>query len=69
MPAKLRAHMPTAEAAQQPAQQSFAQLETVNQRLAQERSQEETLEQQHTSNSSETRRLRSRLDREGCRVL
>jgi len=45
-PAKLRAHIPTAEAAQQPVQQSFAQLESVNQRLAQERSQEQALEQQ-----------------------
>jgi hypothetical protein len=45
-PAKLRAHMPTAQAAQQPVQESFAQLETVNQRLAQERSQEQVLEQQ-----------------------
>ncbi|WAH66828.1 hypothetical protein OEG85_00455 [Xanthomonas hortorum] len=45
-PAKLRAHMPTAEAAQRPLQESFAQLETVNQRLAQERVQEQSLEQQ-----------------------
>ncbi|WP_369940707.1 XVIPCD domain-containing protein [Xanthomonas medicagonis] len=45
-PAKLRAHMPTAEAAQRPLQESFSQLETVNQRLAQERLQEQVLEQQ-----------------------
>ena len=45
-PAKLRAHMPTAQAAQQPVQESFAQLESVNHRLAQERSQEQVLEQQ-----------------------
>ena len=47
-PAKLRANMPTAEAAQRPVQESFAQLETVNQRLAQERAQEQSLEQQRS---------------------
>lgn len=47
-PAMLRAHMPTSEAAQRPVQESFAQLETVNQRLAQERMQEQSLEQQHS---------------------
>ncbi|CAH2706245.1 hypothetical protein NCPPB1935_00440 [Xanthomonas campestris pv. nigromaculans] len=47
-PAKLRAHMPTAEAAQRPLQESFAQLETVNQRLAQGRVQEQSLEQQRS---------------------
>ncbi|MDV2453616.1 XVIPCD domain-containing protein [Xanthomonas hortorum] len=47
-PAKLRAHMPTMEAAQRPLQESFAQLETVNQRLAQERAQEQSLEQQRS---------------------
>ncbi|MFC0156202.1 XVIPCD domain-containing protein [Xanthomonas dyei] len=40
-PAMLRAHMPTSEAAQRPVQESFAQLETVNQRLAQEQSLEQ----------------------------
>ncbi|AEL05002.1 XVIPCD domain-containing protein [Xanthomonas campestris pv. raphani] len=47
-PAKLRAHMPTAEAAQRPVQESFTQLETVNQRLAQERMQEQALDQQRS---------------------
>ncbi|MEA9554537.1 XVIPCD domain-containing protein [Xanthomonas nasturtii] len=47
-PAKLRANMPTAEAAQRPVQESFAQLETVNQRLTQERVQEQSLEQQRS---------------------
>jgi len=45
-PAKLYAHMPTAEAAQRPVQDSFAQLEVVNQRLVQERAQEHLQEQQ-----------------------
>ncbi|MBB3843787.1 XVIPCD domain-containing protein [Xanthomonas arboricola] len=45
-PAMLRAHMPTLEAAQRPVQESFAQLETVNQRLVQERAQEQSSEQQ-----------------------
>jgi pimeloyl-ACP methyl ester carboxylesterase len=38
-PAHLRAHMPTATAIQRPTEESFKQLEQVNQRLAQERTQ------------------------------
>lgn len=47
-PAMLRAHMPTAEAAQRPVQDSFAQLESINQRLAQDRTQEQAVEQQRS---------------------
>jgi hypothetical protein len=47
-PAKLRAHMPTAEAAQHPMQESFNQVEAINQRQVQEQSveQQRTQEQQ-----------------------
>lgn len=47
-PAKLRAHMPTAEAAQRPMQESFNQVEAINQRQVQEQSveQQRTQEQQ-----------------------
>ncbi|KHL59309.1 XVIPCD domain-containing protein [Xanthomonas cannabis] len=44
-PAMLRAHMPTVQAAQTPVEHSFNQLEQVNQRLAQEQSQQQTLDQ------------------------
>lgn len=47
-PAKLRAHMPTVEAAQRPVQESFSQLESVNQRLEQDRAREQSLEQQRS---------------------
>ncbi|WP_017167245.1 XVIPCD domain-containing protein, partial [Xanthomonas phaseoli] len=47
-PAMLRAHMPTAEAALRPVQDSFAQLESINQRLAQDRTQEQSVEQQRS---------------------
>ncbi|WP_340137205.1 XVIPCD domain-containing protein, partial [Xanthomonas citri] len=47
-PAMLRAHMPTADAAQRPVQESFTQLESVNQRLAQERTQDLAVEQQRS---------------------
>ncbi|MEA9753372.1 XVIPCD domain-containing protein [Xanthomonas campestris pv. raphani] len=47
-PAMLRAHMPTADAAQRPVQESFTQLESVNQRLAHERAQEMAMEQQRS---------------------
>lgn len=45
-PAMLRAHMPTADAAARPVQESYTQLESVNQRLAQERMQELAVDQQ-----------------------
>ncbi|NIK03283.1 XVIPCD domain-containing protein [Xanthomonas hydrangeae] len=45
-PAKLRAHMPTVEASQRPVQESFSQLESINQRLEQDRAREQSLEQQ-----------------------
>ncbi|MGV7183815.1 XVIPCD domain-containing protein [Xanthomonas axonopodis] len=44
-PAMLRAHMPTVQAAQTPVEQSFNQLEQVNQRLAQQQAQQQTLDQ------------------------
>ncbi|SOT93567.1 XVIPCD domain-containing protein [Xanthomonas arboricola] len=47
-PAMLRAHMQTADAAQRPVQESFTQLESVNQRLAHERTQEIAMEQQRS---------------------
>ncbi|WP_343124834.1 XVIPCD domain-containing protein, partial [Xanthomonas phaseoli] len=47
-PAMLRAHMPTVEAAQRPVQESFSQLESVNQRLEQDRAREQSLEQQRS---------------------
>ncbi|MEA9733331.1 XVIPCD domain-containing protein [Xanthomonas campestris pv. campestris] len=47
-PAMLRAHMPTADAAARPVQESYTQLESVNQRLAQERTQEMAVEQQRS---------------------
>ncbi|WP_337999743.1 XVIPCD domain-containing protein [Xanthomonas campestris] len=47
-PAMLRAHMPTAEAAQRPVQDSFAQLESINQQLAQDRTQEQAVEQRRS---------------------
>ncbi|WP_343230393.1 XVIPCD domain-containing protein [Xanthomonas euvesicatoria] len=43
-PAMLRAYMPTAQA-QTPVEQSFSQLEQVNQRLAQQLAQQQTLDQ------------------------
>lgn len=58
-PAKLRAHMPTAEAAQRPVQESFTQLETVNQRLAQERVQEQVLDQQRSQEQQQRGQLHS----------
>ncbi|MCF8792775.1 hypothetical protein QYY84_21380 [Xanthomonas campestris pv. campestris] len=47
-PAMLRAHMPTADAAQRPVQESVTQLESVNERLAHERTQELAMEQQRS---------------------
>ncbi|WP_337999768.1 hypothetical protein [Xanthomonas cucurbitae] len=44
----LRAQMPTVEAAQRPVQESFSQLESVNQRLEQDRVREQSLEQQRS---------------------
>lgn len=44
-PASLRAHMPTAEAAQRPVQESLNQVESINQRQALE---QQTMEQQRT---------------------
>jgi len=58
-PAKLRTHMPTAEAAQRPVQESFTQLETVNQRLAQERVQEQVLDQQRSQEQQQRGQLQS----------
>lgn len=56
-PAKLRAHMPTAKAAQRPVQESFTQLATVNQRLAQERVQEQGLDQQRSQEQQQRGQL------------
>jgi hypothetical protein len=44
-PAMRRAHMPTAQAAQTPVEQSFELLEVVNQRLAQQQVQQQTMDQ------------------------
>lgn len=46
--AMLRAQMPTVEAAQRPVQESFSQLESVNQRLEQDRARDQSLEQQRS---------------------
>ncbi|WP_017167402.1 XVIPCD domain-containing protein [Xanthomonas phaseoli] len=54
-PAMLRAHMPTAQAAQTPLEQSFNQLEQVNQRLAQSQAQQQTLEQTQSQNAPQMR--------------
>jgi phosphoribosyl-ATP pyrophosphohydrolase len=54
-PAMLRAHMPTAQAAQTPVEQSFNQLEQVNQRLAQSQAQQQTLEQTQSQNAPQMR--------------
>lgn len=47
-PAKLRAHMPATEAAKRLVLESFARLETVNQRLTQDRAHEQSWEQQRS---------------------
>ncbi|PMR89102.1 XVIPCD domain-containing protein [Xanthomonas arboricola] len=47
-PAMMRAHMPTVEAAQRPVQESFSQLESLNQRLEQDRAREQSLEHQRS---------------------
>lgn len=54
-PAMLRAHMPTAQAAQTSVEHSFNQLEQVNQRLAQSQAQQQTLEQTQNQNSPQMR--------------
>ncbi|WP_244667870.1 XVIPCD domain-containing protein [Xanthomonas sp. D-99] len=54
-PAMLRAHMPTAQAAQTPVEQSFNQLEQVNHRLAQSQAQQQTLEQTQSQNAPQMR--------------
>ncbi|CAD0302850.1 hypothetical protein NCPPB940_04110 [Xanthomonas hortorum pv. taraxaci] len=54
-PAMMRAHMPTVEAAQRPVQESFSQLESVNQRLEQDRAREQSLEQQHSQEQQQRR--------------
>ncbi|MBB3777437.1 hypothetical protein FHY16_000158 [Xanthomonas campestris] len=51
-PAKLRANTPRAEAGQRPVQDSFAQLETVNKRLAQEHRNNRLNSSVHKSNSA-----------------
>lgn len=57
-PAMLRAHMPTVQAAQTPVEHSFNQLEQVNQRLAQEQSHQQTLDQsQSQSQDSPSMRM------------
>lgn len=54
-PAMLRAHMPVAQATQTPVEQSFNQLEQVNQRLAQSQVQQQTLEQTQSQNAPQVR--------------
>lgn len=56
-PAMLRAHMPTLQATQTPVEQSFSQLEQVNQRLAQQQAQQRTLDhaQEQSQGAPQTR--------------
>lgn len=51
-PAMLRADMPTVQAASTPVEQSFNQLEQVNQRLAQQQIEQQTLEQAQAQSQS-----------------
>ncbi|MGV7196892.1 XVIPCD domain-containing protein [Xanthomonas axonopodis] len=54
-PAALRADMPTAQAAHAPVEQSFAQLEQTNQRLAQSQAQQQAVEQTQSQNTPQMR--------------
>lgn len=51
-PAMLRADMPTVQAANTPVEQSFNQLEQINQRLAQQQIEQQTLDQAQTQSQS-----------------
>ncbi|MCE4341659.1 XVIPCD domain-containing protein [Xanthomonas hortorum] len=51
-PAMLRADMPTVQAANTPVEQSFNQLEHINQRLAQQQIEQQTLDQAQTQSQS-----------------
>ncbi|MCE4552429.1 XVIPCD domain-containing protein, partial [Xanthomonas hortorum] len=54
-PAALRAAMPTVQAAHAHVEQSFAQLEQTNQRLAQSQAQQQAVEQTQSQNTPQMR--------------
>lgn len=54
-PAMLRAHMPTVQAAQTTVEQSFHQLEQLNQQLVQNQARQQTVEQTQSQNAPQMR--------------